>query len=48
MNTKPKKIITYTVSVIFLGAVAFYASMEDYQKENMARFLSKTFLVSPQ
>ena len=43
MNTKAKKVITYTLSFIVLGAIAFYASMEDYQKKNMASFLSQTF-----
>lgn len=48
MHTKTKKIITYLLFVILLGGVAFYASMEDYQKANMASFLSQTFSSSEQ
>jgi len=43
LNTKTKKVITYTASFILLAGIALYVSMEDYQKENMARFLSQTF-----
>ena len=48
MSSKTRKTITYTASFILLGAVAFYASMEDYQKDNMAKFLSQTFSSSEQ
>lgn len=43
MNIRTKKIVTYAVSFILLASVAFYFSMEDYQKENMAQFISQTF-----
>ena len=48
MHTKTKKIITYLLFVILLGGVAFYASMEDYQKANMVSFLGQTFSGSEQ
>jgi len=40
MNTKTTKRITYTVSFVLLLGVAFFFSMEDYQKENMSRLFS--------
>lgn len=43
MNTRTKKRITYTASIILLLGVAFFISMEEYQKENMSRLLSQIF-----
>ena len=40
MKTKLKKAFIYSVSIILLSGGALYASMEDYQKERMAQFLS--------
>ncbi|GLX84499.1 hypothetical protein tloyanaT_07510 [Thalassotalea loyana] len=43
MKVKTKKIISYTAAFLIIGGLAFYASMEEYQKENMANFISQTF-----
>ncbi|WP_276307700.1 hypothetical protein [Alteromonas facilis] len=43
MKTKTKTILAYTVALLLIGSVGFYASMEDYQKENMSKFISQTF-----
>lgn len=46
MNTKTKKTVIYSVLFMVLGGAAFYGAMEDYQKENMAKFLSQTLSIS--
>jgi len=46
MKTKTKKIISYAVLSILISGAALYISMEEYQKDNMARFLSQTFASS--
>lgn len=46
MNTKSKKTFIYSVSIILLCGSALYASMEDYQKERMAEFLSNVLTAS--
>lgn len=43
MTTKTRKILTYTAVALMLGGLGLYASMEDYQKQNMAKFFSQTF-----
>lgn len=43
MSNKVKKIPLYTVLILVIGSLAFYASMEDYQKENMSKLISQTF-----
>ena len=48
MHAKTKKIITYSLLFVLFGGVAFYASMEDYQKANMVSFLGQTFSGSEQ
>ena len=41
MNINTKKKLKITILFVLLAGVAFYASMEDYQKENMSNFLSQ-------
>lgn len=43
MHHKTKRAITYTLLAIMLGSIALYASMEDYQKQNFAKFVSQAF-----
>lgn len=43
MKAKTKKIVAYAAVVVVLGSLGFYASIEDYQKQNMAKFFSQTF-----
>jgi len=43
MSKNFKRTAAYTALVLVLGCVAFYASMEDYQKENFSRLISQTF-----
>ncbi|WP_334013242.1 hypothetical protein [Alteromonas sp. S167] len=43
MKAKTRKILAYTAAVMILGSLGFYVSMEDYQKQNMAKFLNQTF-----
>ncbi|KZN53787.1 hypothetical protein [Pseudoalteromonas luteoviolacea] len=43
MTSKNKKTILYSISILILFGAAFYASMEDYQKDNLARFLEQVF-----
>ncbi|NMP31993.1 hypothetical protein HII17_10480 [Thalassotalea sp. M1531] len=40
MQTKLKKSVVITSSIFFVLALAFYASMEDYQKERMSKLIS--------
>ena len=42
MKAKTKKIVAYTAVVVALGSLGLYASMEDYQKQNMAKLFSQT------
>lgn len=43
MKVKTQKIVAYTALVVVLGSLGLYASMEDYQKQNMAKLFSQTF-----
>ena len=43
MSKNFKRAATYTALVLILGCVAFYVSMEDYQKENLSKLVSQTF-----
>ena len=43
MKAKAKKIVAYAAVVVVLGSLGLYASMEDYQKQNMAKLVSQTF-----
>ncbi len=43
MKAKTKKIMAYAAAFLFVGSLGFYASMKDYQKENMSKFISQTF-----
>lgn len=43
MNKSFKRTAVYIALVLVIGCVAFYASMEDYQKENFSKLVSQTF-----
>jgi len=43
MSKNIRKTAAYTALVLVLGGVAFYATMEDYQKENFSKLVSQTF-----
>lgn len=43
MTNKLKRNAVYLVIVVALGSIGFYASMEEYQKENFAKLISQTF-----
>ncbi|WP_417657191.1 hypothetical protein [Pseudidiomarina aestuarii] len=43
MNKSFKRTAAYIALVLVIGCVAFYASMEDYQKENFSKLVSQTF-----
>lgn len=43
MSKKLKKKLLISILILVSAGALFYASMEDYQKENMAGFLSQTF-----
>ncbi|MDP5144570.1 hypothetical protein ORJ00_17630 [Rheinheimera baltica] len=43
MSKNLRRTAAYTALVLVLGCVAFYASMEDYQKENFSKLVSQTF-----
>ncbi|MBZ9612123.1 hypothetical protein [Rheinheimera maricola] len=43
MSKNFKRTAAYAALVLVLGCVAFYASMDDYQKENFSKLLSQTF-----
>ncbi len=43
MSKSLRKIAAYTAFILVIGCVAFYASMEDYQKENFSKLVSQTF-----
>lgn len=43
MSKNFKRTAAYTALVLVLGCVAFYASMEDYQRENFAKLISQNF-----
>lgn len=43
MSKNLRKTAAYTALVLVLGCIAFYASMEDYQKENFSKLVSQTF-----
>jgi hypothetical protein len=43
MSRNFKRAATYTALVLVLGSVVFYASMEEYQKENFSKLVSLTF-----
>lgn len=40
MSENLRKTTTYTALVLLLGCFAFYALMEDYQKENFSTLVS--------
>ncbi|WP_411360363.1 hypothetical protein [Pseudidiomarina salilacus] len=43
MKANTKKLAAYTALIVIIGGAAFYASMEDYQKENMSNLVSQLF-----
>ena len=43
MKANTKKLAAYTALIVIIGGAAFYASMEDYQKENMSKLMSQMF-----
>ena len=43
MNSKLKKTLLYTVSIILITGAALFISMEDYQKDRMSEFLGSLF-----
>lgn len=43
MSNSVKRTAAYSVLVLVLGCVAFYALMEDYQKENFSKFVTQFF-----
>lgn len=43
MNKNLKRTAAYSALVLVLGCAAFYASMEDYQKENFSKLVSQFF-----
>jgi hypothetical protein len=43
MSKSLRKTAVYTALVLVLGCVAFYVSMEDYQKDNFSKLVSQTF-----
>lgn len=43
MTIKAKKMLVYAVVALLLGGLGLYASMEDYQKQNMVALFSQTF-----
>lgn len=43
MNRTFKRTAAYSALVLVLGCAAFYASMEDYQKENFSKLVSQFF-----
>lgn len=43
MKAETKKIMAYAAVVVALGGLGLYASMEEYQKQNLAKLFSQTF-----
>ena len=43
MSKNLKRTAAYSALVLVLGCVAFYASMEDYQKENFSKLVTQFF-----
>lgn len=43
MKAKTKKQVAFAVAVVVLGSLGLHASMEDYQKQNIANLFSSTF-----
>lgn len=43
MKAITKKTVAYIAAFLLIGSLGFYTSMEDYQKENMSKFISQTF-----
>lgn len=43
MKTKLRKIFLYAAAIVVVGSIGFYASMDDYQKDNFASFVKQTF-----
>ncbi|CAI8162621.1 MAG: Uncharacterised protein [Pseudidiomarina mangrovi] len=43
MSKRFKRTAGYIALVLLLGCVAFYASMEDYQKENFSKLVTQFF-----
>ena len=43
MNQRIKRMAAYSALVLVLGSAAFYASMEDYQKENFSKLVTQLF-----
>jgi len=41
VKSKVKKILTYSITTVILLGAALYASMEEYQKDNLSRFLEQ-------
>ncbi|KZN41587.1 hypothetical protein [Pseudoalteromonas luteoviolacea] len=46
MKSKVKKTLKYSVTTVILLGAAFYASMEEYQKDNLSRFLEQVIAPS--
>lgn len=42
MVNKLKKLSFYTALLIILGGMGIFLFMEDYQKENMSKFINQT------
>ncbi|WP_411360830.1 hypothetical protein [Pseudidiomarina sp. YC-516-91] len=43
MSKNLKRTAAYSALALVLGCVAFYASMEDYQKENFSKLVTQFF-----
>jgi len=43
MSRNIKKATAYAALVLIIGSIGFYATMEDYQKENFSKLISQTF-----
>ena len=43
MSRNFKRAAAFTALVLIIGSIGFYATMEDYQKENFSKLISQTF-----
>lgn len=43
MSRNFKRGAAYIALVLIIGSIGFYATMEDYQKENVSKLISQTF-----